>query len=240
MQTGDGSQSCRGCEGPLGLPQSHPQPVPHSSCTQSIPVGLGLSGKETPQPLSSVPGLCPPHSTAQHSSCSSRPHGAPRAAGCARCPCAGTGHHQAEPSPSPALQIRTSTAQIPSAFSPPDAPPRGSQPVPIRRCSRPPAALRGSALNWGAPQWAQCCRCVPPTAEQRAEHPAALLAILCARTAGNRGPSGLLCCWLQGGQCADCRCCERAELSPAVRPCLLLAEIRYSNVIISGGAMSPC
>ena len=59
------SQSCRGCEGPPGLPQSHPQPVPHSSCTQSIPVGLGLSGKETPQPLSSVPGLCPPHSTAQ-------------------------------------------------------------------------------------------------------------------------------------------------------------------------------
>ena len=99
MQTGDGSQSCRGCEGPPGLPQSHPQPVPHSSCTQSIPVGLGLSRKETPQPLSSVPGLCP--LTAQHSSCSSRPHGAPRAAGCARCPCAGTGHHQAEPSPIP-------------------------------------------------------------------------------------------------------------------------------------------
>ena len=68
------SQSCRGCEGPPGLPQSHPQPVPHSSCTQSIPVGLGLSGKETPQPLSSVPGLCPPHSTAQHST-AVVPHG---------------------------------------------------------------------------------------------------------------------------------------------------------------------
>ena len=105
------SQSCRGCEGPPGLPQSHPQPVPHSSCTQSIPVGLGLSGKETPQPLSSVPGLCPPHSTAQHSSCSSRPHGAPRAAGCARCPCAGTGHHQAEPSPIP-LPCRSAPALL--------------------------------------------------------------------------------------------------------------------------------
>ena len=207
------SQSCRGCEGPPGLPQSHPQPVPHSSCTQSIPVGLGLSGKETPQPLSSVPGLCPPHSTAQQlflTAARSSP-----AAGCARCPCAGTGHHQAEPSPSPALQIRTSTAQIPSAFSPPDAPPRGSQPVPIRRCSRPPAAPRGSpsssqsALKWGAPQ---CCRCVPPTAEQRAEHPAALLAVLCARTAGNRGPSG------PPGRPAGRRDPQSPPLLPAARP----------------------
>ena len=80
-----------------------------------------------------------------------------------------------------------STAQIPPAFSLPGAQPWGSQPVPITRCSRPPAALHPpqgspssslSAWSWGAQHW-----------------PLTLLASLCAVYPRSYWPS-----WPRGTQ----------------------------------------
>ena len=194
-------------------------------------------GRRPPPFREAAPGLCPPHSTAV------LPHAQMALPGLQSVLmllvlALGTTKQNLAPSPCPSSADQH-CSDSPSLLSS-RCTALGVSACPHHEVLQAPSSSAGVCPELGSPAVGAVLQMCSPHAEQRAEHPAALLATLRAHTAGNRGPSGLLCCWLQGGQCADCRCCERAELSPAVRPCLLLAEIRYSNVIISGGAMSPC
>lgn len=103
-----------------------------------------ISRGDSPTSLGSVPGLCHPHSTAIP------PHVQMELPGLQSVPTAprpGVGHHQTEPGPLPCTlpsDIHQHSSDPLSLLSCRHTA-RGSQPAPIRRCSRP---HRPTALCW--------------------------------------------------------------------------------------------
>ena len=170
----------RGHKGPLEINQP-----PQSSSLQKLhrkaPRGIRISpGKETPPLWQLVPGLCHPHSTEVLPHVHMELPGLQAVRGA---PHPGAEHHGTEPGPillTPPFRYRSALIRSLPAFPSPGEQPQGSQPVPIRRCCRPPPSLQPSTgLSPAIP-------CLPGTGQpsmgqsKGKEHLPCLLALLCA------------------------------------------------------------
>ena len=185
------SQSCGGWKGPVQLLHCNP-PSPSSSLQQLHTQHPGRFGSLHRRRLPHLSGqLCQGSATLTAHSSSSRSHRTPWAPICARCPLSWrwAPPNTARPPPPHPQPFTYPPALLrpPSAFSPPRAQPRGSQPVPIRRCSRPPPSLHpqlGSlfpvCLQVGSPTLGTVLQLCPPVQSRGQEHLPPLLATLCA------------------------------------------------------------
>ena len=184
----------QGLGGTPGAPPLHP------TAAAQHPGGVGISTGDSPTSLGSIPGLCHPHSTAIP------PHVQMELPGLQSVPTAprpGVGHHQTEPGPLPCTlpsDIHQHSSDPLSLLSCRHTA-RGSQPAPIRRCSRPhcPTALcwalsSGSHLpGTGQPSTG----CSAPAGPPQGQAPSLPAGPLCSVLQGTIDPRGHRAhCWL--------------------------------------------
>ena len=123
-----------------------PSPTPPkqfltAAAQESTQGDQNISMEGDPTSLAACTRALPP---SQHRSSSSCPYGTPWAPSVRGAPRPGAEHHGTEPGPillTPPFRYRSALIRSLPAFPSPGEQPRGSQPVPIRRCCRPPPSL---------------------------------------------------------------------------------------------------